>query len=91
MSQLPCFDVADLVTGHKSESITVPADAVIYSEYTLNPVWTGSMPSGIPNDAPFGDKNFGKNYHVIQKRRDVYYVHAPPPFFAGNGYGGFGW
>lgn len=89
MSNLPCFDVADLVTNHVSESIVVPDGTIIYSEYTLNPIWQGPMPSGIPNDEPIGDKNYGKNYHVIQERNDIFYAHVEPHFH--NGYGGFNW
>jgi len=58
-----------------THSGTVPKDAVVYSEYTNHIVGTGPIPRGVMSDAPIGNPNHGKNFHVITYHADRYYLH----------------
>lgn len=67
---------------------TIDSGVPVYSLYTGNLVGHGPMPFGIPTDDPTG---VAKTYHGIVNYGTYGMVHAPPPCFFGNGYGGFGW
>jgi len=65
--------------GGQQIKISVPSDAEIYSVYTSNLVNIGPIPWGTLCDAPPGNPNYGKNYHVIQfnPANNSWMVHNP--------------
>jgi len=76
-SYIPCYINANEDKGIISTPCEVPNDAKVLSVYTLKEVSIGPIKKNtIECDAPEGNPNHGKMFHVINKHADdKFYIH----------------
>lgn len=75
---LPCFVSGSVVHGERSQVLTVPDDAPVY---TLELVGYGPQKKGVMCDAPKGHPSYNKTFHVINRNSDgEYMMHRIEPY-----------
>jgi len=62
---IPVFNL-NVPGGGPQQPIVIPSNAPVYSSYTGNQVGTGAIPKGTISDAPQGNPNYGKPFHVVE-------------------------
>ncbi|AYV75883.1 MAG: hypothetical protein Terrestrivirus3_152 [Terrestrivirus sp.] len=65
LKSIPVHNI-NVPNGGPQMPMTIPPDQPIFSSYTGNQVGVGFIPFGTPSDAPFGNKNYGMNFHVVE-------------------------
>jgi hypothetical protein len=63
---IPVFNLNVPNGGNQSSAPIITANTPIYSSYTGNLVSYGNVQKGTISDAPIGNANYGKPYHVIE-------------------------
>ena len=71
---VPVYDAG--APGRPQEPVYLPNNAPVYSVYTGERVSVGPVPVGTPGDAPYGNHNYGKNFHVIQNVKGDWMIHG---------------
>lgn len=62
---IPVFNL-NVPGGGLQQPAHISPDTKIYSSYTSELVAIGNIPKGTICDAPIGNKNYGKPFHVIE-------------------------
>jgi hypothetical protein len=62
---IPVFNI-NVPYGGPQPAAFVTSDTPIFSSYTGNLIGYGPIGWGTPNDAPIGNHNYGKPFHVIE-------------------------
>ena len=75
---IPCKSL-NVPGGGLQQSVSISSDTPVYSTYTGELVSMGPIPYGTKCDAPIGDPNHGKFFHVIEfnPANNSYMAHDP--------------
>ncbi len=52
--------------GGPQTPVAILSNTPVYSSYTGNLIGYGPLQTGVRCDAPIGNPNFNKNYHVVE-------------------------
>lgn len=63
---VPTFNINVPNGGMQGPRIVIPQNQPVFSSYTGKFVTNGPVPYGVQCDAPIGNPNYGKNFHVVE-------------------------
>lgn len=67
---LPVYDI-NVPGGGPQQTVVIKSDTPIYSSYTGDLIQYGPIGYNVRCDAPIGHPNYGKDFHVIERIRDI--------------------
>lgn len=82
MSTVPVFNLNVPGGGSQKPPPVIQSNTPIYSSYTGNFITYGPLQKGVMTDAPMGNPNYGKPFHVVEYNpcNDTYMAHMHKRF-----------